>query len=85
MYFSYVRKSQSADRQSSPKHRATAAGADMLNLQIIGSHQGEKTVFNLIVGEIQQEGLPAFVVILDGEIAALVNHRQRIFLSLIHI
>ena len=44
--------------------------------QVVGGQQGEESLAHLVVGEVQQETARTAVVLLDGEVPALVNHGQ---------
>ena len=43
---------------------------------VVGQHRDEAS-FYFIVGEVQHEGVRLEVKVLDGEVAALVNHGER--------
>lgn len=51
----------------------------MSGFQIVGGYDRQESFPYFIIGEIQQVAVTAFVITFDGEVAALVNHRQRLF------
>ena len=48
-----------------------------LRTEIVGGNQREETLFHLIVGQVEQVGVGEAVVVLDGQITALIDHGQR--------
>ena len=50
--------------------------APLSEARLFGCHHGNKTVLHLIVREVEQERTPAEVVVLNSQVAALVNHGQ---------
>ena len=49
----------------------------LLRAEIVGGNQREETLFHLVVGQIEQVGVGEAVVVLDGQITALIDHWQR--------
>ena len=60
-------------------HTPYPAAQVFLRLQITGSNQRYKAALHLIVREVEQECTEITVVALDGQVSALVNHRQGLF------
>ena len=48
-------------------------------MQVGSGYHGEESAFDFIVGEIQQECVEFPVIVLDGKVSALIDHRQRAF------
>ena len=63
----------------SPDSLLYPGGHPLFRFQVIGSHQGQETLLHLVVRKIQQEGIQIPILILDGQIATLVDHRQGLF------
>ena len=49
----------------------------LLRAEIVGGNQREETLFHLVVRQIEQVGVGEAVVVLDGQITALIDHGQR--------
>ena len=47
----------------------------VLRFQVIVRYHGEKALPHFVVGKIQQISIPAHVIVFDGEVTALVDHR----------
>ena len=47
-------------------------------LQVVRSHQRHEAVLHFVVREVEQERAEIQVIIFNGQITALVNHRQRL-------
>ena len=44
--------------------------------QVIGGDGGQEALFHFAIREVQQESVAAHVIVLDSQVAALVNHGQ---------